>query len=173
VHNGQCCPPTTAATPGCNPCPPGSIQLPNGQCCPRQYVHNGQCCPPTTAGTPGCEPPQNCPRGQTRLPNGQCCPTEWVVNGECHQPIPRSHIVPQCPRGTFRLGDGTCGHERPHVRIPGRLHIDTPRHKPEKRQKPPKRERTVTPNWKPTGGTTRLNTFHPQVQGGGGMHRGR
>jgi hypothetical protein len=171
LPNGQCCPRESIRDGRCDPCPPGSIQLPNGQCCPRQYVHNGQCCPPTTAGTPGCEPPQTCPRGQIRLPNGQCCPTEWVVNGECHQPIPRSHIVPQCRGGTIRLSDGTCGHERP--RIHGRLHIDTPRHKPEKPQKPPKRERTVTPNWKPIGGTTRLNTFHPQVQGGGGMHRGR
>jgi hypothetical protein len=174
VHNGQCCPPTTAAAPGCNPCPEGSIQLPNGQCCPRQYVHNGQCCPPTTAATPGCNPPQTCPPGQIQLPNGQCCPREWYRNGECHQPIPRSHIVPTCPRGTARTSDGTCG-QRPIIR--GRLHIDRPHHRPEKPVKPPKRERSVAPNWKPTGGQIRLNNnFRPSFGGGGGgmgTHRGR
>jgi hypothetical protein len=139
-------------------------------------VHNGQCCPPTYVA-PGCEPP--CPRGEIRLPNGQCCPPDKVYNGACYHPVPRVNVLPHCPRGTIRLGDGSCGHERPIVRIPGRLHIDKPpHHRPEKPQKTPKRERTVTPNWKPTGGTTRLNTFHPQIQGGGGMggggtHRGR
>jgi len=175
VHNGQCCPPTTAAAPGCNPCPQGSIQLPNGQCCPREYVHNGQCCPPTSAAAPGCNPPRDCPRGQVKLPNGQCCPREWVVNGECHQPIPRVNILPHCPRGSTRLSDGTCG-QRPVVRIPGRLHVDRPHHRPEKPVKPPKRERSVAANWKPTGGNIRLNTFRPSMGGGGGgmgTHRGR
>jgi hypothetical protein len=176
LPNGQCCPRESIRDGRCDPCPPGSIQLPNGQCCPRQYVHNGQCCPPTYVA-PGCEPP--CPRGEIRLPNGQCCPPDKVYNGACYHPVPRVNVLPHCPRGTIRLGDGSCGHERPIVRIPGRLHIDKPpHHRPEKPQKTPKRERTVTPNWKPTGGTTRLNTFHPQIQGGGGMggggtHRGR
>jgi hypothetical protein len=164
VHNGQCCPPTSAAN-GCQPCPSGQIMLPNGQCCPRQYVHNGKC-----------EPPSTCPSGQIQLPNGQCCPREWVNNGQCQQPVPRVNVIPHvdiipgCIRGQVRLPNGRCG---PIVRIPGRLHVD----KPPKHEKP-KRERSVTPNWKPlhtTGPNLRLNTFHPQVQGGGagGAHRSR
>jgi hypothetical protein len=181
VHNGQCCPPTLVA-PGCQPppstCPPGTIQLPNGQCCPRQNVHNGKCEPP---------PPSTCPPGQTQLPNGQCCPVLAVlngqctppppqcapglvlINGQCQQPVPpRINLVPSCRRGTVRLPDGSCGHPPTVVRPHGRLHVDEPpRHKPT-----PRRERSVAPNWKPlhTGGQNlRLNTFHPQVQGGGGM----
>jgi hypothetical protein len=168
VHNGQCCPPT-AATVGCPPppCPPGSIMLPNGQCCPRQYVHNGRCCLPTVA-TPGCQPPPStCPPGQIQLPNGTCCPREWVRDAQCQQPVPRINVIPHCPRGQVRLGDGSCGHT-PIIRIPGRLHHPE---KPPHRD-PPKRERAFKPNWH-TGGNVRLNTFHPQIQGGGGgIHRG-
>jgi hypothetical protein len=153
VHNGQCCPPTLVA-PGCQPCPSGQIQLPNGQCCPREQVHNGKC-----------EPPPTCPTGQIQL-NGQCCPREWVSNGQCQQPVPRINVLPRCLRGAVRLPDGTCGHRSHEER---RQHIDTPRHKPEK---PTKRERSIKPNWKPTTGNVRLNTFHPQL-GGAGMHRGR
>jgi hypothetical protein len=170
LPNGQCCPREQYHDGRCQPCPPETMQLPNGQCCPRQYVHNGRCCLPTTV-SPGCEP---CPPGQIQLPNGQCCPRDWFRNGECHQPVPRVNVLPLCPRGTIRLANGICGHERPIVRIPGRLHIDVPpRHKPEK---PPKRERSVAPNWKPSlhamGPNIRLNTLHPQVQGGGGIRRG-
>jgi len=170
VHNGQCCPPT-AATVGCPPpstCPPGSVQLPNGQCCPQQYVHNGQCCPPTLVA-PGCQPPP-C---RVHLPNGQCCPPDWISDGRCVQPVPRIiHERPRCLHGQVRLPDGSCGRPPKIERIPGRLH-HMPEHKPEK----PRRERTITPNWKPSHGTgqnLRLNTFHPQVQGGAGMgvHRG-
>ena len=205
VHNGQCCPPT-AATVGCNPCPPDSVQLPNGQCCPRQYVHNGQCCPPSGA-TVGCQPcppgqiqlpngqccprqyvhngkcepppPSPCPPGQVQLPGGICCDPANVRDNECVPPVPRiiphTNIVPECPRGQIRV-DGRCGRP-PHIeRIPDRLH-HRPEHKPEHKPEKPRRERTITPNWKPTGGTTRLNTFHPtttfhaQPMGGGGHHR--
>jgi hypothetical protein len=176
--NGKCCPREQVHDGRCDQCPPNTIMV-NGKCCPREYVHNGQCCPPTAAAA-GCQPPSTCPPGQIQLPNGQCCPREQVHNGQC-VPLPVPRLVPQidlvpgCTRGRVRLPGGGCGYPTTRIeRIPGRLHIDrTPHHRPEKPTKPPKRERTVTPNWKPTGGTTRLNTFHPQVQGGSGMHRGR
>jgi hypothetical protein len=149
VHDGRCEPPST--------CPPGQIQLPNGQCCPRAQVHNGRCVPPST-----------CPPGQVQLPNGTCCDPNLVRDGQCQQPVPRINVIPRCLWGQVRLGDGSCGHT-PIVRIPGRLHHPE---KPPHRD-PPKRERALKPNWH-TGGTVRLNTFHPQVQGGGGgAHRGR
>ena len=96
-------------------------------------------------------------------------------NGQCVPPtIPRVDIIPGCLRNQVRLANGRCGHPPTIVRIPGRLHVDVPpRHKP---QKPPKRERSVAPNWKPqlNTGNVRLNTFHPtHGGGGGGMHRGR
>ena len=156
--NGRCCPREWYNNGRCEPpqhCPPGQIKLPNGQCCPREQVHDGRCVPPST-----------CPPGQIQLPNGQCCPREWINNGQCQQPIPRVNILPHCPRGTIRLSDGTCGHN-PVVRIPGRLHVD---HKPPRHQ-PPKRERSIKPNWKPqlhTAGNVRLNTFRSVPMGGGG-----
>jgi hypothetical protein len=193
MRDGRCEPPQT--------CPPDTIRLPNGECCPRQFVHNGRCCLPTLV-SPGCEPPQTCPPGQIKLPNGQCCPREqvhdgrcvppstcppgqiqlpngtccpreWVRDGQCQQPVPRINVIPHCPRGQVRLSDGGCGHP-PIVRIPGRLHVP---HKLPRRD-PPKRERAVKPNWKPQHvvGNVRLNTFRPTGgfggMGGGG-HRGR
>jgi len=163
LPNGQCCPREQIHDGRCVPpqgCPEGTIQLPNGQCCPRQYVQNGRCCLPTTV-SPGCEPPQTCPPGQIKLPNGQCCPREWVVNGQCQQPIPRVNILPHCPRGLVRLSDGSCGHTPPIVRIPGRLHHPVP-----PRHKPPKRERSVKPNWT----QQHINTpnFRPSFRTGGG-----
>ena len=179
MRNGNCCPPGTILVNGkccpreqvhdgrCEPCPQGSIMLPNGVCCPRQYVHNGQCCPPTAA-TPGCQPPSTCPPNQIQLPNGTCCDPSLVRDGVCNPPVPRINIVPlPCLHGLVRI-EGRCG-----SRIPERIH-----HKPERKPDHPRRERAITPNWKPThtgGQNIKLNTFHPQVHigGSGGGHRGR
>jgi len=84
LPNGQCCDPAAVRAGRCFPppstCPPGTIMLPNGTCCDPKYVVRGRCLPP---------PVRQCPPGTVQLPNGQCCPPSAVVNGKCQPQPPR------------------------------------------------------------------------------------
>lgn len=98
LPNGQCCDPAAVRAGRCFPppstCPPGTIMLPNGTCCDPQYVRRGVCLPP---------PVNTCPPGTIMLPNGTCCDPKYVVRGRCLPPPVR-----QCPPGTVQLPHGQC-----------------------------------------------------------------
>jgi hypothetical protein len=130
-------------------CPPGTIRLPDGTCCDRQYIRDGKCMPP----------PQSCPPGQIKLPDGSCCDRQNVRNGKCMPP------VTSCPRGQVRLPDGTCcpsGNVRNGTCVLLRREVPT-KEVPTKEIQPPLRRLKV---YEPHEPTRPAGSFHLHIPPG-------